>query len=157
MNSLDAKTDPEMLQDKPGEKGSPSEAATKKASEANCKAQNEYNRAKTMLESIALGTRNNPEDFAKTKLFRTDAYSEALIIFLAHHLGIPKNKVVSLCLAFTARQLTNRTVTSQNDLAVLLHGLQFAVHDLAIEAREFRELALNVADQESYIMDPPKT
>jgi len=143
----DAKNEPMSASDEP-------ESA--KAEEDDLESQNEYNEAKAMLEAIALGKRDNPDDFRKNRQHRTDGYSYALIVFLSHHLGVRKNEVVSLALGFTARHLTNRSVTSQNDVAMLLHGLKFAAQDLAIEAKEIRELAVNIADQESYIMDPFK-
>jgi hypothetical protein len=135
---------------------SPDAPESSKAEENSLESMNEYSRAREMLYAIASGERNNPDDFKKTRQHRTDAYSYALIIFLSRHLGVPKNQVFSLCLGFTARQLTNRSVTSQNDVAMLLHGLKFAVQNLAVEAKEIRELAVNVADQESYIMAHPK-
>jgi hypothetical protein len=156
MNTPDSQPVQNLLQQNDGEMPPKRNPELSAAERTKRTAEEEYKRATAMLEDIASGKRNNPADFESTKQFRTDAYSDALIIFLSHHLGIPRQKVVSLALGFTARQLTNRTVTSQNELAVLLHGLQYAVQDLAIEAREFRELAVSVADQESYIMDPPK-
>jgi hypothetical protein len=160
MNPLNSTTDSKVLQGNDAKTGSNSSSNKPELSEAeenNQESQNEYDKAKAMLYDIASGARNNPKDFEKTRQSRTDAYSYALIIFLSRHLGVPKNQVVSLCLGFTARQLTNRSVTSQNDVAMLLHGLQFAVQDLAIEARESRALAVSLADQESYIMHPPRS
>jgi len=157
MNLPDSQPAQDLLQQNDGKTRPDANPDSSAAEKANRTEDCEYERAKAMLCDIASGKRNNPADFESTKQFRTDAYSAALIIFLSRHLGIPRNKVVSLCLGFTTRQLTNRTVTSQNELAILLHGLQYAVQDLAIEAREFRELAVSIADQESYIMDPPKT
>ena len=157
MNPSNSSTDPKVLQENDAKRetiSSPDARELSKAVEDNL---NEYNRAKEMLYDIASGKRNNPDDFKANKQSRTDAYSYALIIFLSRHLGVPKNQVVSLCLGFTARQLSNRSVTSQNDVAMLLHGLQFAVQDLAIEARESRALAVSLADQESYIMHPPRS
>ena len=160
MNPPNFSAGPKVLQDNDAKNGPMSASdgpESGKAVEDNQESQNEYDKAKAMLYDIASGARNNPKDFEKTRQSRTDAYSYALIIFLSRHLGVPKNQVVSLCLGFTARQLTNRSVTSQNDVAMLLHGLQFAVQDLAIEARESRALAVSLADQESYIMHPPRS
>ena len=53
-----------------------------------------------------------------------------------------------------ARQLTERSVVSQNELAVLLHGNQHALEDLAISVMELHELAIAVADQENFTLDP---
>jgi len=117
-----------------------------------------YRRAWSYVDGVAQGTVK--VDLMKIPLshvHRVDEYSEALMTCLAYHLDIPESRTVALALAFMARQLTNRTVTSQNELAVLLHGTQYATHDLAIEVREFRELALAVADQESFTIDPAKS
>jgi len=117
-----------------------------------------YLKAYAYLEAAAQGKiKVDLDDAVLSKVHRTSVYGDALLTYLSHHLGISKGRVVALALAFIARQLTNRTVTSQNELAVLLHGTQFAVHDLAIEVREFRELALAVADQESFTVDPVKS
>lgn len=88
-----------------------------------------------------------------TKICRTDEYTVMLMTYLSYHLGIPKHMVMGLAWAFYARQMTGRTITSQNELAVLLHSVQYAIHDLTLEAREMRELAISVADQESTQQD----
>jgi hypothetical protein len=85
---------------------------------------------------------------------RIDEYTEALIILLSYQLSVPKSEVISSALRFMARQLTERSVVNQNELAVLLHAYQHALGDLAIVVMELRELAIAVADQESVILDP---
>lgn len=85
---------------------------------------------------------------------RLGEYSVALITLLSYQLCIPKSEVIDNALRFMARQLTERSVVSQNELAVLLHGNQHALEDLAISVMELHELAIAVADQENFTLDP---
>lgn len=76
-----------------------------------------------------------------------------MLIYLQLLTGHNRKEIITLAVMEYIRFLTSRAITSQNDLALLTQGLQYALHDLALETQAFSELAVQVADQESLTVD----
>lgn len=85
---------------------------------------------------------------------RLSPYASALVTYLSRQLRVSKTEAVAIGLSAYLRQLDQRTLATENDIAVLIHQLQFAVQDLAWEVVQLQESTGQVVDRESFTLDP---
>lgn len=104
--------------------------------------------ARMLLEEVANG--RVPFDLrAGNEPIKACSYAYALATVLADTLGTNRKRVLLLALCYYARALTSAPVSTQNDLTLLLRGLQFTVQDLNFEVAETTALYLAISDQEA--------
>lgn len=113
----------------------------------------EYARAKELLEKVAVG-KEATGGKALPAGMRLSPYASALVTYLSRQLRVSKTEAVAIGLSAYLRQLDQRTLATENDIAVLIHQLQFAVQDLAWEVVQLQESTGQVVDRESFTLDP---
>lgn len=85
--------------------------------------------------------------------YRVGTTTHEALIYLQLLTGQNRKTILSIAVMEYLRMIISRPITSQNDMALFTQGLQFAVHDLALELQVFSELALSVAEQETLTQD----
>jgi hypothetical protein len=82
------------------------------------------------------------------------AYTYNSLVYLESIMRMSRKEILALAMSHYLRSITSRQLTAQNDIGVILQGLQFSVQDLALEVQAFSELTMRTVDFEATRADP---